>query len=177
MPSKSAWIERNSFVLRNIFLLKCLTEWTTFQSFRNRRNGNPPFCNMLCWIYFHLFHTIWKCWWVWFTLIDLQILTCSLCIYRGHPIVHSGIWKYWFCFYTPVFRRVVLWYGDVCPSVHRSVRPGLRPSVTVFRTFLLHALRYWAEILHVTFFLWTFDQVRVSSISINFCRSYAPFGT
>ena len=52
------------------------------------------------------------------------------------------------------------YYGMVM-SVRPSVRPGLRPSVTVFRTFLLHALTYWAEILHVTFFLWTFDHVRV----------------
>ena len=44
-------------------------------------------------------------------------------------------------FYTPVFRRDVLWYGDVRPSVRVSVRPSVRPSVTVFRTFLLHALR------------------------------------
>ena len=34
-----------------------------------------------------------------------------------------------------------------------SVRPGLRPSVTVFRTFLLHALTYWSEILCITLFL------------------------
>ena len=47
-----------------------------------------------------------------------------------------------FDFYMPVFRRDVLWYGDV--------RPGLRPPV--FRTFLLHALTYWAEILHMTLF-------------------------
>ena len=202
-------------------------------------------------------------------------------------------------FYTPVFRRDVLWYGDVRPSVRPSVRPGLRPSVhpsvrpsvrvrpvrhsfphfsptcfdiliwnfvyhfyfyarkiklkchqfpslfagvmllfnfkflqicsfphfsptcfdilssnfvydfvfmyrsaslsvvillqfllelclfvnleylkyTVFRTFLLHALTYWAEILHMTLFYCTTDQVRVSSICVNFCGSYAPFGT
>ena len=48
---------------------------------------------------------------------------------------------------------------------------------TVFRTFLLHALTYWAEILHMTFFYCTTDQVRVSSICVNFCGSYAPFGT
>ena len=48
---------------------------------------------------------------------------------------------------------------------------------TVFRTFLLHALTYWAEILHLTLFYCTTDQVPVSSISVNFCRSYAPFGT
>ena len=69
-------------------------------------------------------------------------------------------------FYTPVFRRDVLWYGDVCPSVRPSdspsVRPGLRPPV--FHTFLQHALTYWAEILHMTLFYCTTDQVRVSSI-------------
>ena len=48
---------------------------------------------------------------------------------------------------------------------------------TVFRTFLLHALTYWVEILHMTLFYCTTDQVRVSSICVNFCRSYAPFGT
>ena len=48
---------------------------------------------------------------------------------------------------------------------------------TVFRTFLLRALTYWAEILHFTLFYCTTDQVQVSSISVNFCRSYAPFGT
>ena len=62
-----------------------------------------------------------------------------------------------YTFYTPVFRRDVLWYGDVRPSVRPSVRPGLRPSVrpsvTVFRTFLLHALTYWSEILCITLIL------------------------
>ena len=46
---------------------------------------------------------------------------------------------------------------------------------SVFRTFLLHALTYWAEILHMTLFYCTTDQVRVSSICVNFCGSYAPF--
>ena len=31
-------------------------------------------------------------------------------------------------FYTPVFRRDVLWYGDVRPSVRLSVRPSDSPS-------------------------------------------------
>ena len=50
-------------------------------------------------------------------------------------------------------------------------------KITVFRTFLLHALKDWAEILHMTLLYCTTDQVRVSSISVNFCGSYAPFGT
>ena len=48
---------------------------------------------------------------------------------------------------------------------------------TVFRTFLLHALTYWAEILHMTLFYCTTHQVWVPSICVNFCGSYAPFGT
>ena len=48
---------------------------------------------------------------------------------------------------------------------------------TVFRIFLLHALTYWAEIFHLTLFYCTTDQVWVSSICLNFCGSYAPFGT
>ena len=149
-------------------------------------------------------------------------------------------WKFLMNFYTPVFRRDVLWYGDVRPSVRPSVRPGLRPSIrpsvrpsvrhsfphfsptcfeilswnfvyhfilmhvrsssnvinfrqfllelcpfwtsnsykyAVFRTFLLHALTYWAQILHMTLFHRTTDQVRVLSICVNVCGSYAPFGT
>ena len=62
---------------------------------------------------------------------------------------------YVFSFYTPVFRRDVLWYGDVRPSVRPGLRPPVRPSVTVFRTFLVHALTYWSEILCITLFLCT----------------------
>ena len=47
----------------------------------------------------------------------------------------------------------------------------------VFRIFLLHALTYWAEILHRTLFYCTTDQVRVSSICVYFWRSYASFWT
>ena len=37
-----------------------------------------------------------------------------------------------------------------------------------FHTFLLHALTYWAEILHMTLFYCTTDQVRVLSIFCQF---------
>ena len=50
-------------------------------------------------------------------------------------------------------------------------------AIHIFRTFLLHTLAYWAEILHMTLFYCTSDQVWVSSICVNFCRSYSPFGT
>ena len=48
---------------------------------------------------------------------------------------------------------------------------------TVFRSFLLHALTYRAKVLHMTLFYFTSDQVWVSSLPVNFCGSYAPFGT
>ena len=67
-------------------------------------------------------------------------------------------------------RFMVLW----CPSV----RVSIRPSVTVFRTFLLHALTHWVEIcMYFLLNIWTIDQVRVSSISVNCCWNYAHFGT
>ena len=50
-------------------------------------------------------------------------------------------------------------------------------TYTVFRAFLLHTLTYWAKILHMTLSYCTTDQVWESSISVNFCRSYAPFQT
>ena len=48
---------------------------------------------------------------------------------------------------------------------------------TVLRTFLWYALTYWAEIVHMTLFYCTTDQVRVPLICINFCTSNAPFET
>ena len=38
---------------------------------------------------------------------------------------------------------------------------------TLFRAFLLHALTYWAEILHMNLFYCTTNQVRVSSIFVG----------
>ena len=66
-------------------------------------------------------------------------------------------------------------YYGMMMSVQVSVRPGLCPPV--FRTFLLHAFTYWAEILHMTLFWYTTDQVRVSSLCTNFWRSYASLWT
>ena len=39
---------------------------------------------------------------------------------------------------------------------------------TVFRTFLLHPLTYWADSLHIVLFFCTTDQVWVSSICVYF---------
>ena len=46
-------------------------------------------------------------------------------------------------FYTPVFRRDVLWYGDVRPSVRVSVRPSIRPSVRPSQFSALFSYMLW----------------------------------
>ena len=71
---------------------------------------------------------------------------------------------------------------SVRPSVHPSVRPSVRPTLRpsglrppIFRTFLLHALTYWAEILHMTLLWCTTDQVRLSSLCVLFLKELCLF--
>ena len=59
------------------------------------------------------------------------------------------------------FLRQFLW--ELCPFWNIEYW-----KYTVFHTFLLHVLIYWAEILHMTLFYWNNDQVKVSSICVNF---------
>ena len=47
----------------------------------------------------------------------------------------------------------------------------------LFRTFLLHALTYWVQILYMTLFKCTTERVWVSSFCFNFCWSYASLWT
>ena len=56
--------------------------------------------------------------------------------------------------------RLFLW--ELCPFWNLEYW-----KYTVFRTFLLHALTYWAEILHMTLFYCTIDQVWLSSIFVG----------
>ena len=114
----------------------------------------------------------------WFPSVCLSFLLSTFWLTFVFKFVLMFISTNWYyaCFYF--FRRDVLWYGDVYPSVRPGlrplfVRPGLCPPV--FHTFLLHALTYWAEILYVTLFHCTTAQVRV--ICINFCWCYVLFGT
>ena len=57
---------------------------------------------------------------------------------------------------------------ELCLFVNLKYR-----KYTVFRTFLLHALTYWAEILHMTLFYCTTEQVWMWSFCVNFWRSYS----
>ena len=66
---------------------------------------------------------------------------------------------------------------SICVNFSRSYAPfgTYNTGNTVSHSLLLHALTYCAEILHMTLFCSTTDQVWVSTISFNFCRSYIPF--
>ena len=94
--------------------------------------------------------------------------------------LHTGKIRLSHNFYTPVFRRDVLWYGDVCPSGSPSVRLSVRPSGSPSASFphfspTCFDILSWN--LHMTLFYCTTDQVRVSSICVKFCWSCPPFGT
>ena len=70
------------------------------------------------------------------------------------------IWL-WFTVLKIKFKcRQFLW--ELCPFWNLEYW-----KYTVFRTFLLHDFTYWAEILHMTLFYCTKDQVRVSSIFVG----------
>ena len=111
-------------------------------------------------------------------LLELRILTI-------HSFPHFSLtcfdilsWNFAYDFVSPYYRssssvvnlHQFLW--ELCPFWNLEYW-----KYTVFRTFLLHVLTYWAEILHMTLFYCTSDQIWVSSISITFCRSCAPFIT
>ena len=112
--------------------------------------------------------------------IGLHSVTPSVCPSHWFSKVFS--YMHWhielkFCIWLPFtvlqikFNcRQFLW--ELCPFWNLEYW-----KYAVFRTFLLHSLTFWAEILHMTLYYCTTDQVRVSSICVNFCRSYAPFGT
>ena len=109
-------------------------------------------------------------------LLELRILEIQFSALFSCMLWHIELkFCIWFCF-------TVLQIKFECrqfASISLRVMPLLELKMmkyTVFRTFLLHALTYWAEILHMTLFNCTTDQPWVSSIRINFCRSNAPFG-
>ena len=92
------------------------------------------------------------------------------------------LWHFELKFYMSIssYKHSIKFEFCQFPSIFVGVMPFWNLKYwkyTVFRSFLLHALTYWAGILHMTLFCCTTDQVWVSSISVNFCRSYAPIWT
>ena len=121
------------------------------------------------------------------SVVNLRQFLWELC-----PFWNLNYWKYSFPHFSPTCFDILSWNfaHDFVLMYYRSSLSvvnlckfllELCPfwnleycKFTVFRTFLWHALTYWAENLHMALFYWNKDQLRVSSI---FCGRYAPFGT
>ena len=101
-------------------------------------------------------------------LLELRILEIHSFPHFSLTCFDIMSWKFAYDFVLLYYRsswsvvnlHQYLW--ELCPSLTFEFW-----KFTVFRTFLLHALTYWAKILHMTLFYCTTDQVRVLSISVN----------
>ena len=78
--------------------------------------------------------------------------------------IHKSIFQ---CFYTPVFRRDVLWYGAVRPSVRPSIRPSVRSSVRPTVSTKKHRCKW-----RIFFKFCTQVCLGVPSINLLFVLSY-----
>ena len=84
----------------------------------------------------------------------------------------------WFCFNVLQIKFECRHFASIFEGVMPLCIVNLEyRKYTVFRSFLLHALTYWPEILHMTLFWCTTDQVWVWSFCANFWRSYASLWT
>ena len=76
----------------------------------------------------------------------------------------------WLCF-------TVLQIKFECRQFLCELYPFWNPEYwkySVFRTFFWHASTYWAENLHMALFYWNKDQLRLSSICVNFFVGVMP---
>ena len=93
-------------------------------------------------------------------LLDLRVL-------KIHSFPHLSLICFDILNWNFAFDFVILYYrSSLSVVIFRQFLLELGPfwileywKYTVFRTFLLHALTYWAEILHLTLFTCTTDQV------------------
>ena len=156
-----------------------------------------PFWNLEYWKYtvLHIFsYTLWHielkfCIWLCFTALQIKF-ECHqfLSIFVGvmpllefrileiHSFPHFSLTCFDISSWNFSYNFVLMYYRSSLSVVNfRQFLLELCPfwnveyyKYTVFRTFLLHALTYWPEILYLTLFYCTTDQVWVSSISVNF---------
>ena len=147
------------------------------------------------------FYTLWHselkfCIWLCFTVLQIQFQfhqfpsiflgimpLLKLRILEIHSFPHFSLTCFHRSSWNLAYDFILLYYRSSSSVVNlRQFLLELCPfwnleylKYTVFRTFLLHALTYLAEILHMTLFYCPTDQVWVSLICVDFCGSYAPF--
>ena len=168
----------------------------SYAPFVTYNTGNTQFSALFSYMLWHI--ELKFCTWLCYTVLQIKFECCQfasifvgvmplfeLRILKIHSFLHFSLtcfdilsWNFAHDVVLLKYRqsssviilRQFLW--ELCPFWNIEYW-----NYTVFRFFLLHALIYWAEILHMTLFYWNTDQVQVSSICVNFCGSYAPFGT
>ena len=176
--------------------LICVDFCGSYAPFGNQNTGNTQFSALFSYVLWQI--ELKFCIWLCFTVLQINF-ECSqfpsifdeviplleLRILKIHSFPHFPLTRFDIWSWNFAYDFVLLYYRLSLSVVNfRQFFMELYPfwnleywKFTVFCTFLLHALTYWAEILHMTLFYCTTDQVRVFSISVNFWWSYTPFGT
>ena len=174
----------------------CVNFCGSYVPFETINTGNTQFSALFSNMLWHI--ELKFCIWLWFTVLQIKfecrhfasifvgvMPLLELRILEIHSFPHFSLTCFDILRSNFAHYFVILYYRSNTSVVNfRQVLCELCPfcniqywKYTVFRTFLLHALTYSAEILHMTLLYCTTDQVSVLSICVNFCGSYAPFGT
>ena len=174
----------------------CVNFCGSYAPFGTYNTGNTQFSALFSYMLRHI--KLKFCTWLCYTVLQIKYECCQfalifvgvmplleLTILEIHSFPHFSptcfdilSWNFAYDFVLLYYRSSsnvvnfcqVLW--ELCPFWNLEYW-----KYTVFHTFLLHALTYWAEILHMTLFYWNTDKVQVSSFCVNFFGSNAPFGT
>ena len=148
----------------------CINSCGSYAPFGTSNTGNTQFSALFSYMRWHIQLKI--CIWLCFTVLQIKFEYCEfasigvgvmplleLRILKIHSFPHFSLtcfdmlsWNFAHDFFSPYYRlssnavnlHQFLW--ELCPFWNLEYW-----KYTVFRTFLLHALTYWAEILHMTF--------------------------
>ena len=164
----------------------CVNVCGSYAPFGTQNTENTQFSALFSFMLWHI--ELKFCIWLCFTVLQIKfecrqfalmfvgvMPLLELRILKIHNFPHFSLscfdilsWNFAYDFVSPYYRssssavnlRSCLW--ELCPFWNSEYW-----KYTVFRTFLLHASTYWAEILHMTLFHRTTDQVRLSSIFVG----------
>ena len=98
---------------------------------------------------------------------------CKYTVFRTFLLHALTYWEFciWLCFTVLQIKfECRQFLCELCPFWNSEYW-----KYTVFCTFFWHALTYWAENLHMALFYWNKDQLRLSSICVNFLWELCPF--
>ena len=108
-------------------------------------------------------------------LLELRILEIHVQSFPHFSLTPFYILSWKFAYYFFLYYRSSLSVVKLRLFRSNASFRTLNTVNTVFCTFLLRALTYWAEILHKTLFYCTTGQHRSASMGINFWLEQCPF--